>query len=234
MQKADLCRSHIIPEFLYSTLYDDKHHFIALEDVESGEIRKGQKGHRERLLCSGCESLINKFEKHSRRLFVDPLPAFVMGSVRIREHPRLDYNLLKLFFLSILWRASVSSLPLFEHVYLGPHEELIRKMLVSGQSGASTHYPIAIFALNYDGDHFRDLLVQPTYARVEGRRCYRFVMMGFVVFIFVASMPAPSPFPLIALNPEKPVRSFSAEFNEFGFLKEVWRRAGESTKDHGD
>jgi len=37
--------------------------------------------------------------------------------------------------------------------------------------------------------------------RVEGRKCYRFVMGGFVILVFVASVPVPHPYPLGILDP---------------------------------
>lgn len=211
-------------------MYDEKHRIIELSEIaEGGKLRHPQKGHREKLLCAKCESHINHFEKHTRRLFVDPLPPPSMGNCRMREHPRLDYPLSKLFFLSILWRASVSSLPLFRHVKLGPHEEPMRQMILNCEPGETTTYPVTLFPLHLEGDHLRDILVEPTYMRFKGRRCYRFVMAGFVVFIIVSVQSPPDPFPQIAISSTGPVRSYSAELTEFPFLNELWKAAGKVT-----
>ncbi|AHF94146.1 hypothetical protein OPIT5_06415 [Opitutaceae bacterium TAV5] len=234
LNEAHLCRSHIIPEFLYSSLYDKDHRFIELSEIaEGGKLTKPQKGHREKLLCERCESRINQFEKHARRLFVDPLPPCMEGSQRFRAHPRLDYTLSKLFFLSILWRASVSSLDMFRHVRLGRHEDIIRRMILSRDPRDTETYSVVLFALKFDGDHFRDFMVEPTYMRVEGRRCYRFVMAGFVVLIFVASLPPPQPYPRLALSPTSPIKSFDSELQEFKFLRVGWDAAA-AVKIDGD
>jgi len=225
LEEADLCRSHVIPEFLYSELYDGEHRFVEMYDVTNGKVRMGQKGYRERLLCPKCETHINHFEKHTRRLFVDPLPALTSGSSRFREHVRLDYSLTKLFFLSVLWRASISTLPVFKHVSLGTHEEKIRNMIYGQDPGADSLYPVALFALQFEGRHFRDFMVEPTYMRIEGRRYYRFVMAGFVVFAFVSSSPAPAPFSRLCISPYASVKSFDSDLSEFRFLREVWDRA---------
>ena len=199
-----------------------------MKDVKHGVVRRGQKGYSEPLLCSNCETLIARYERHSRRLFVDPLPPHVAGSRRMREHPRLDYTQFKLFCLSIVWRASVSRLPLFKHVALGPHEDAIRGMLLSGHAGESSTYPTQVFALHFKGEHFRDFLVEPTYMRVEGRRCYRFVMMGFVVLVYVAGHQISIEQQKLAIGRDQTVRTFDVELEEFEFLRRVSNTARES------
>lgn len=231
LNSRKLSQSHIIPEFIFAECYNDKHRFIELYDVSKGSVRRAQTGYKERLLCAECEGRMNEWEKHARRLFVDPLPPHIPNSVLIREHSRLEYSKLKLFFLSILWRASVSSLPVFRHVALGPHEEAIRLMLESKDPGQSSAYPVLVFTLKFEGVHFRDFIVEPTPARFKGGRFYRFVLRGYVVFIYVASGNIRLPLPSQILDPDRPIRTVDSEFREFKFLREVWDRACESTKD---
>ena len=216
-----LCKSHIISEFLFSILYDKN---------KEGKVRKGQSGYKERLLCSDCEKLLNNYERHSRRLFRDVLPPPVLRAARMREFHNLDYRLLKLFFLSVLWRASLSSLPIFKHISLGPHEKRLRNMVLSGEAGSEADYPTLFFILHLDGQHLRDFTVEPTFMRVEGRKCYRLVLSGFVVLIFVSSQRVPDPFPRVVLSPSGPVRGYDAEFGQFAFLRNVWEKAAEATK----
>jgi hypothetical protein len=51
----------------------------------------------------------------------------------------LDYSTFKLFHLSVLWRASVSSGPDFASVRLGVHEERISGNAPLLRPGASNH-----------------------------------------------------------------------------------------------
>jgi|GEM_PF-5530612 len=64
----------------------------------------------------------------------------------------------------------------------------------------------------------------------EGRKCYRFEMGGFVVLIFVASVPAPHPYPLGVLNPLKTVQSFDSEIRDWPFLVYAWETTARTTK----
>jgi len=231
LQERPLCKSHVVSEFLFRPFYDKNHRYIEVTDVRKGRVRRGQSGYWDRLLCSDCETKINRFEKHSRRLFTDRLPLATLGRVRMREFPQLDYRLLKLFFLSVLWRASVTGLPVFKHVSLGPHEEKIRLMLSSEDAGSAEDYPTLFFILHFDGAHFRDLMPAPTYMRVQGRKCYRLVLTGFVVLIFVSKQSVPGAFPHVVWGPDRPVRGYDAEVGEFAFFRHVWDTAAQTTRD---
>jgi hypothetical protein len=59
---SPLQRSHIIPEFLYRPLYDEKHR-ISVVKVGSDRIGYLQKGFTEALLCFGCEQKLALYEK---------------------------------------------------------------------------------------------------------------------------------------------------------------------------
>lgn len=198
--------------------------------MKQGKVRRGQQGYRELLLCEGCEALISRSERYERRLFVDPLPPLSPNSTLFREHPKLDYVPLKLFFLSLLWRSSVSTLTPFRHVKLGPYEEPARQLLLNESPGSSQEFPVCLFVLNHEGQHLRDFFTEPTFMSLGGVRCYRFVVRGFVVFIFATKLPLPSPFPEVVLDPVRITRTLDGELNGFRFLRDVWNQAIETTK----
>jgi len=231
LREAPLCKSHIIPEFCFKPFYDKSHRFIEVTDVRKGKVRRGQKGYWERLLCKDCEALISRFERHSRRLFADPLPPLASNTRTVRQHLRLTYHPLKLFFLSILWRSSVSTDSFFKHVSLGPHEEKIRLMLLNEDPGPPNVYSPMIFALHFSGQPLPDFMIEPMPTRYEARKCYWFVLAGFVVLIFVASHDAPLKFLRHVLSPNRPIETYDKELISFGFLRDVWNKSAETTKD---
>ena len=55
LREAALCRSHIIPEFLYEPIYDDKHRLKLLSVIPEQPTTYKQKGIWEKLLCEACE-----------------------------------------------------------------------------------------------------------------------------------------------------------------------------------
>lgn len=139
-ENRELCNSHIIPEFCYKPLYDEKHRVTRVNLPEERHLFSSiQKGFREYLLCRDCEGLLNDryekpFEKYwdKVQLPTSPPVARIAG---------FDYASFKLFHLSILWRAGVcSSKGLKES--LGPYGEKLRAMLLSNNPGPVAHYPI--------------------------------------------------------------------------------------------
>jgi hypothetical protein len=119
---------------------------------------------------------------------------------------------------------------MFEHVKLGPHEEKIRLILQSENPGAPHNYPCLVFPLLFNGEHFKGYMVEPTFAKIEGHKCYRFVFGGFVFMIFVSSHRLPSKFEKILLTDKKPLFLYPTELREFPFLRDVWNRAKDSTR----
>ena len=67
-----LQKSHVLPEWGYGPLYDDKHRMIALRSggSQSASADYMQKGIRERLLCEQCETRLSRYEKYARDLLM--------------------------------------------------------------------------------------------------------------------------------------------------------------------
>ena len=73
-KESELKRSHIIPEFLYKAMYDDKHSFHVLSSVPELPDSMVQKGLRELLLCGDCETHISCFERYARGVLSGGVP----------------------------------------------------------------------------------------------------------------------------------------------------------------
>lgn len=186
----EIRRSHIIPEFLYEAMYDEKHRFHVLSVIEDQKDWMEQKGLREPLLCDDCETKISRFEDYGRRVLKGGAEFEFQreGSAVIVEG--LDYRRFKLFQLSILWRAGVSTLDLFQHVKLGPFEENLRNMVLDEQPGKQEDFGCVMFGLKNGINAIADLIVQPVRTRSDdGHCCYRFVFGGFQRVFFVSSKP---------------------------------------------
>ena len=168
MPKCRLCleeksklqkKSHIIPSFMFKPLKRDKSfvEFTTKHIDEGKEPRTRFDGpHQGDLLCHDCETkLLSGFESYSSNLLYGGAitPERLLPKAESRsEHLRLphlvfsniDYRKFKLFLLSVLWRSSISTLPMFNEVHLGPHEERIRKIIFEGNPKDEDCYPIAI------------------------------------------------------------------------------------------
>jgi hypothetical protein len=199
IMKCRLCNSegrvvssHIIPEFLYKALYDDKHRFLQIPLAKRQREQFKQKGLKERLLCEACEQQLSVPENYVNKLLHGGVPHNIAPSGENLRLSGLDYAKLKLFQMSILWRAGVSKLPQFEQVQLGPHEERLRGMLKSNDPGTASDYGCIMSLLFNSQELLAGLVVPPTHGRICNRIAYRFVFGGLVFLYVVARPPVPS------------------------------------------
>lgn len=177
--------SHIIPEFLYQLLYDDKHSFWALTTRPQDRSRAEQNGFREYLLCEDCEGRINVYEQYADRAFNGDAGLRFTPNGQVSVASGLDYKLFKLFQMSILWRASVASHPFFSNVALGPREEELRSLLWADDPGAPAQFSCMMWAIKL-GDRPAALMIPPERIRIDHRTHYFFVFGGFA-WAFLAS-----------------------------------------------
>lgn len=180
-----LCQSHIIPEFMYKPVYSENHKIKCIRpDGNAGTL---QKGLREDLLCSNCESKISKYERHANEILRSIIENNHSGDVlRINA----DYRKFKLFLLSILWKAGVTTVPTFA-IELGSHEEKIRAMLINENPGDEDEYPCLTFFFK-DETNLTRSIHQPEEIRLEGHRCFRFLIARLLFIYFVSSHQKPA------------------------------------------
>lgn len=186
---VELRSSHIIPEWVYTDLYDEKHRYHVLSTRPERPKPHQQKGLREKLLCEDCEQQFSRYERYARGVVKGGEEVTVArhpGKIEITE---IDYAKFKLFQLSVLWRAGIANHQMFSRVNLGPHAERLREMLRRENPGRQTDYPCLIFGITAQGKSMPDFIDQPTRVRLNGINCYRFIFCGLVWVFFVANHP---------------------------------------------
>lgn len=147
-ENADLCKSHIFPEFLYRDVYDSEtgsfHVYSSAPNWRPSERRKGI---YEALLCRECEDIFRNWETYACEALFNGLRVQPILTPQLFIVRGIDYKKFKLFLLSLIWRAGVSGRPEFINVKLGTHEARIRQMLVAKNPGEVLDYPAALFVM---------------------------------------------------------------------------------------
>jgi hypothetical protein len=184
---AVLRRSHIIPEFLYSAVYDERHSFLVTSTDPGDRPAIRQKGLWEYLLCDTCEGRFSAWEDYAKRVLAGQDVTIARDGESLLITP-VDYARFKLFQLSLLWRAAVSTRPEFAAVDLGPHQEPLRQMLVAGNPGRVQDFGcLVLFPPDPAAQEiFRHAIGAPTVGRYNAHRLYRFVL-GMLCWVFVVS-----------------------------------------------
>ena len=222
LKQKKLRNSHVISEFLYTSLYDKKiHRFHVLSTIPEITRRFEQKGIRERLLCDDCEQLISPFEDYVRRVLYGGV---MIGIEDENTHiilSNIDYTKFRLFQLSVLWRSGVSTLPHFTSVRLGErNEEKLRNMILTKNPGEPHEFGTVNFVIYDESRKMLDeLIMSPDMIKIKGRRWYRFIFGG-IFWVYFASGHAPDAiFHDKFLTKEGTMVLFKNKLDDMEFLK---------------
>jgi hypothetical protein len=176
LSPKSLRHSHIFPEFFYDRTYGDDGRFVAIRRDPTIKPRPFQKGLREYLLCSDCETAIGRCESYSSSL-LRKLDAGVAENGYIL-HSSFDYTLFKLFAVSLIWRASVARNGFFAAARLGPFKERARMMLLSGDPGPPHQLGFALARVGQSAIA-QTVVSGPFSFKWRGQRAYHFVARGY-------------------------------------------------------
>jgi hypothetical protein len=182
-----LCNSHIIPEFFFRPTYDEKHRTQEINLKVPNDINLLQKGYREKLLCDDCEQFINaNYELYFNNIWYEKGYKPKKISRKKITLPGIDYSKFKLFLLSILWRASISTHKAFSLVNIGVHEEILRERLLNNDAGSENDYPIYSQFILYPNSNyvFDGLIISPITQIINKNEIALFVFGGCSWFFF--------------------------------------------------
>ncbi len=138
------------------------------------------------MLCSDCEQHISKYENYARKVLFGGVSIAVQNEGSGIVVSEIDYKLFKLFQLSVLWRASVSKHKMFKDIDLGPHEKVIRQMIISDAPGTEQKYCCVMMGIKYGEDAISSFIDQPEKRRLDGHIVYRFIF-GSIAWIYFAT-----------------------------------------------
>lgn len=223
----ELRNSHIIPEFLYAKLYNNKHQLLGIHGRGKHGSQFLQKGIREYLFCEKCERHFNEYcEKPFKKQWIDASPLPDPWDATGIYWIKVDYASFKLFHLSVLFRAGVSSLPTFQEVSLGPHEEKFRKLLLMCDPGEWWQYPIFGYAVKHHKTNeliyvvSKAELTRPNSGPFKGLRYYGMMYGGVMWRCCVGSHRNPE-FEKLALQPDGSMPFIAVPWNEISVIQET-------------
>jgi hypothetical protein len=185
--EGELLFSHIIPEFLYKPIRDEKHRYIGIKLTQEpgGSRVLLQKGIREYLLCGDCEQHLAKYERYAAEV-LRKLPDTTREPPGIVRVTGVDYTKLKVFQLSLLWRAGVARQASFQEVDLGSHEERLRRLVLEGDPGKLSDYGCVLIRTQ-GPESLGHIIKLPSHVRLGEHHAYYMVLFGMIWIYIVSS-----------------------------------------------
>lgn len=196
-----LIKAHVIPESFFVGLKSSDRAPLEISQKKGVYPKRRPIGvYDKTILCRECEdkfqevdnygqrSLLANEEKH-RKVEIDGiLTGFIVKDI--------DYNLLKRFFFSVLWRASISRHNFYSRINLGPHEDKIKRLIWNGEPGVTGEYDC--FLAKFVDSNLGKSILDPHMERWDHVNYARIYMYGYVVYLKVDQRPTPKDFqPLI-------------------------------------
>lgn len=145
-QEKNLIEAHIIPAGFYRRLKAGRDP-LTLYTNRSGKFPKRVPIgiYDKTILCGDCERIWGDWDNYAQQLLDnEPLNA------QVRYHrdgqklgyviDNFDYKKLKLFFISMIWRASVSNQQLFSRISLDSLESVAKEMIREGDPETSEDF----------------------------------------------------------------------------------------------
>ena len=144
------------------------------------------------------------------------------SKIAYRIFENVDYAKLKLFFMSLLWRAHASDDPFFKRVKLGPHESKLKASIRSSSPLHADDFAVHIARFDVDG---KTGILEPHAQRFDGVNYYQFYIAEYICYIKVDRRKVPYPFDRFILCPRKPLIILLRDFlgsKEAGLMRKLW------------
>lgn len=191
---------------MYGPLFDESHKIIKatpkdLIDGDKKRISVPSSGEYDQdILCQNCDNkIIGQYESYARPILYGGFndskkPIFQtfrnQNDIGLTECLNIDYKKFKLFLLSILWRASISKRPLFDKIDLDFDEEIIRKMIITGDAGEESDFPI--FLIRISDPLFEKSIAPPRRSKDPKDRIFEFMIAGIQYMFYCAKDRTPA------------------------------------------
>lgn len=196
LEMKPLIKAHIIPYSFYSKcsttkLYADKLPYS----------KKRPKGaYDSTILCGECDGKIGKLDHIAKQILIDRIgisrhevknpdnPNNILIAYKLTD--KSLYDKLNRFFISLLWRASVSTLEDFNSISLGPFESIAKNMIFSSDDNFKKYFTVHLLSIS-------DLkgsvhLYTDQLSRIQHVNFYIWIIAGYKIFIKVDKRPLPS------------------------------------------
>lgn len=176
-QNKEIIKSHIIPKSFYQLKKQERYEGIDPNRLFLDKVHS-QNGHKEPLLCKECDNKLGYLDHYAYRFLFDEVPQLHFNETLLPgiftahlDAREFNYNNLKRFFISLVWRASICQLIPSS---LGPYEKTALKILKNEMNDSETLFVPLIY--RKENNHVIDCIIGIYERNFAGYNqfCFRF------------------------------------------------------------
>jgi len=203
-----LIKAHIIPQAFFRDLQQTQGDLKIRSGAKGDFPKKAPIGiYDKTILCAECEKSFQRWDDYGIDFLLKQRdyhkPVRHEGRILYYQIQDFDYVNLMLFFISIIWRAAVSSHLFYSKVTLGPHEFLAKDILKS--NGCKGFRVFSVALCMFEGQLGKTIF-EPFRDKFEGFNFLRLYLSGFMALIKTDKRPGPDSFRNFFIRPSIPIR----------------------------
>lgn len=215
-QDRTLVKAHIIPSGFFRRMLDGGDLRLLSEDQKVYPKKAPIGEYDTAILCADCDQLFGKWDDYAQQILSREPPGtpkvFPGGKVVGYELSQYRYDPLKLFFISLLWRAAVSTRSFYQKVKLGPYECVAKKLLENQDPGGAQEF--AVLLARFDDHVLAEAVIHPFREKVGGINYSRFYLGGYVAYIKSDQRNAQREFSDLILAHGQPLRIIAQDLKQ--------------------
>ena len=186
-EEKKLIKAHAIPESFFRPLRDGNTPPKLVTNKTGVYPKKSPIGiYDTTILCRDCEDQFGPWDDYAQLLLLQKF----QNADKLKHNGKevgykvlsFDYNKLKLFFISVLWRAHASSQPFYSRIKLGPFADIAKDHIINKDPGSPDDFAVI---LAYFEEPIGMSNFDPFIEKYDGLNYYRFYMAGFCPVIKV-------------------------------------------------
>lgn len=214
--ESALIKAHVIPAGFFRRIQQGKENLKMMTNKADEHTKKAPLGvYDKTIVCSKCESIWQKWDDYAQQLLADePLN----GQARYHNNEKIgyvvdnfEYKKLKLFFISMVWRASVSSNQFFSKVSLGQFEDIAKQHIETSDLGGSEDFSVTLAKFNHP---LAKSTLDPHDDKHSDVNYVRFYLAGYIAYIKVDNKPTPMPLSQCAIAENRPLYIVCRDFTK--------------------
>lgn len=215
--ESNLIEAHIIPAGFFRRInQQDKKALEMLTNREGEHTKRAPIGvYDKTIVCNNCESIWQEWDKYAQRLLAStPLNGqarYIGGKQICYVVDNYDYRKLKLFFISVIWRASVSSQNFFSRISLGQLENIAKKHIEDADPGTKEDFSVVLSKFNHP---LAKGIFDPYMYQNSGVDYTRFYLASYMADIKVDHKPTPNPLSQLVIAENMPLHIICRDFED--------------------
>ena len=234
-QDRKLIKAHVIPEAFFRPLRKGK---TPPRLYSQGKFpKKSPIGvYDKTILCLECEQKFHKWDDYAQKLLLQEFDSFSPrksnGEILAFVRENYDYKKLKLFFISLLWRSSISNQDYYSQINLDSLEDSLKTRLENDKPGNADEYSTIL--ARFDNRTGQLSMLNPHPQDFNGLEFIQFYLTGYIAYVKIDNRPIKGILRNFQLVPNQKLYILTRDFNESSereVLEQIVRNIAESTNE---